>query len=318
MDAIHDLGRQIEDIAAVIGELRGESLEIGKVLDVITGIAEQTNLLALNAAIEAARAGEQGRGFAVVAAEVRELAGRTRDSTDEIRETIVRLQERAESAVVAMNAGRDSAQSTTELTAGAGAALQEIVSTVETISRMNSQIATAAEEQTQVAEDIDHNITGIAAVTEQTTRAAGETVTAGEQISDEMERLREIVVRFKTGTAALDLTTAKTAHLAWKSRLGAYLNGKGTLTREQAVSHEDCVLGKWYYGEGLAKFGQLPQMKALEPPHAELHRLIREIIQLRESGEMEKAYQAYARVEPLSRKIVDLLDEIEQAVAREG
>ena len=314
IDAINALAERVEAATDAIARVEADSQEISQVMDVITAIAEQTNLLALNAAIEAARAGEHGRGFAVVADEVRTLAGRTRTSTEEIRETIERLQRQTQDAVQVMGASREQAHSTVELTSGAGASLDEIVQTVETISQMSNQIATAAEEQSQVAEEMNQRLTNIAQVTEQTTEAAQDTVTSGEEIGDEMESLRQVVMRFKTGRAELDLVAAKTAHLAWKGRLSAYLNGKGSLTAEQAVSHTDCVLGKWYYAEGMAKFGDLAEMKEIEAPHAELHQLIRGIIDLREAGRLEEAKQAYRQVEPLSRRIVDMLDVIREKV----
>ena len=194
---IDQLVTDVRQSSEVIEKLHGDSLEIGQVLDVINAIAEQTNLLALNAAIEAARAGEQGRGFAVVADEVRALATRTRQSIEEIRNTIERLQSRAASAATAMNHGRDRVQSTVALAAAARDALQKIVTTVEAIHQKNDQIATAAEEQTQVVELINGNINNIANVTESSTQSAATAVREVEQISGQMEQLREIVTRFR-------------------------------------------------------------------------------------------------------------------------
>jgi methyl-accepting chemotaxis protein len=135
------------------------------VLDVIRGIAEQTNLLALNAAIEAARAGEQGRGFAVVADEVRNLAQRTQESTAEIQQIIENVQTGAKDAVSAMEQGSESTATCVEQANIAGAALDEITMAVNEIHMMNTQIATAAEEQTTVSEDISKNINEISHAT---------------------------------------------------------------------------------------------------------------------------------------------------------
>jgi methyl-accepting chemotaxis protein len=155
---------EIANTAEVIRRLEADSGRIGKVLEVIRGIAEQTNLLALNAAIEAARAGEQGRGFAVVADEVRTLAQRTAESTAEINQIIDTVQTGALNAVRAIESGQNRSEEGVTQVTEAGAMLQRITGAVEAIRDMNRQIATAAEEQTSVAEDISRNLTEITAI----------------------------------------------------------------------------------------------------------------------------------------------------------
>ncbi|MDX1335401.1 MAG: methyl-accepting chemotaxis protein, partial [Gammaproteobacteria bacterium] len=156
--SISGLASEIERAAGVINDLEAQSLNIGSVLDVIRGIAEQTNLLALNAAIEAARAGEQGRGFAVVADEVRTLASRTQESTEEIQGMIESLQAGSQQAVKVMQESNVQAQTTVEQASEAGGALSDISSSVTTINDMNMQIANAAEEQGLVSEEVNRNV----------------------------------------------------------------------------------------------------------------------------------------------------------------
>ncbi|PKM43283.1 MAG: hypothetical protein CVV05_15665 [Gammaproteobacteria bacterium HGW-Gammaproteobacteria-1] len=248
----------------------------------------------------------------MVADEVRVLAQRTQKSTEEIRAIIERLQTQSRKAAEMMGQSREQAQATVSATSEAGSVLERIVRSVATITDMSSQIATAAEEQSQVAGEMDRSITNIAGVAEETTRTAAETMTATEEIHEHMDRLRALVARFRTNVKGVELTAAKTAHLAWKGKLRAYLDGKGSLTREQAVSHKDCILGKWYYGEGMQQYGSMAEMRQLELPHAELHSLIRNIISLRESGNAADAEQQYLKIEPLSRQIVQMLGAIEQ------
>lgn len=158
VDNIQGLATQLNTASKAVADLDRDVNSIVKVIDVIGDIAEQTNLLALNAAIEAARAGEQGRGFAVVADEVRNLAGRTQDSTKEIQQMISNLQEGSRNAIHAMEICAETSESTVTESMNASEALQQIVTALESITAMSQQITTAAAEQTQVSDDIAHRI----------------------------------------------------------------------------------------------------------------------------------------------------------------
>jgi len=198
IDSISSLSQEIERSANVITELEKDALNIGSVLDVIKSIAEQTNLLALNAAIEAARAGEQGRGFAVVADEVRSLASRTQDSTQEIQQMIEHLQKRSSEACTVMQSSREQANGSVESAAKAGESLDIIAKAVLEITEMNAQIASAAEEQSSVAEEINKNIVSINEVAESSASGAQQTMTASEQLAELADRLKSEVEQFKT------------------------------------------------------------------------------------------------------------------------
>jgi len=198
-NSIDALAREVENAAEVIQQLANDSETIGSVLDVIKGIAEQTNLLALNAAIEAARAGEQGRGFAVVADEVRTLAGRTQESTQEIESMIDKLQSGAKNAVAAMEAGQEKATVGVDQTKQAGEALAAITRAVTTINEMNTQIASAAEEQTATTEEMNKNIININQLADETATSAEQSTTASGELSNLASNLQNLVSQFKIG-----------------------------------------------------------------------------------------------------------------------
>ncbi|NIA02649.1 MAG: methyl-accepting chemotaxis protein, partial [Planctomycetia bacterium] len=197
IESITELASEVETAAITIQQLESDSENIDSVVDVIRGISEQTNLLALNAAIEAARAGEQGRGFAVVADEVRTLASRTQESTLEIQSMIESLQTGAARAVEVMEQGRNKAQGSVENAARAGESLNVITSTVATISDMNTQIASAAEEQTAVAEEINRNIANISLLGDQTSEGARQTAASSEEMAQLAVQLQGLVGQFK-------------------------------------------------------------------------------------------------------------------------
>ncbi|MBS7663775.1 methyl-accepting chemotaxis protein [Pseudomonas lalucatii] len=198
IETITGMRGEIANTAEVIRRLEADSGRIGKVLEVIRGIAEQTNLLALNAAIEAARAGEQGRGFAVVADEVRTLAQRTAESTAEIHQIIDTVQNGALNAVRAIENGQNRSEAGVTQVTEAGAMLQRITGAVEAIRDMNRQIATAAEEQTSVAEDISRNLTEITAIATTNQDNVQRTEAASRNLHGLSGQLGEVTQRLKS------------------------------------------------------------------------------------------------------------------------
>src|SRR5690606_20421056 len=198
ISAIHSLSDRIGTAGEVIRRVETDSAALGSVLDVIRGIAEQTNLLALNAAIEAARAGEQGRGFAVVADEVRSLAQRTQESTQEIQGMIERLQDGARQAVRSMADGTEEMERTVVQASRAGESLNAIAQAVALINDMNTQIASATEEQMAVSQEISRNVVNISDVAKSSEHSVGEVEAASREVRSEASKLTALVSEFRT------------------------------------------------------------------------------------------------------------------------
>ncbi|MBU1333090.1 MAG: methyl-accepting chemotaxis protein [Gammaproteobacteria bacterium] len=197
VDSISHLADDVTDTAGQVELLADKVRGISKVLDVIRSIAEQTNLLALNAAIEAARAGDAGRGFAVVADEVRALAHRTQQSTQEIEQMIGGIQQGTDQAVSAMQNSNSRARSTLDVAKAAGEALDQIAQAISEINERNLVIASASEEQAQVAREVDRNLVNIRDLSLQSSAGANQTSAASQELSRLAIDLNGLIARFK-------------------------------------------------------------------------------------------------------------------------
>ena len=311
VDAINTLAADVASMRDVIRDVETRSEKINTILDVIRDIADQTNLLALNAAIEAARAGEQGRGFSVVADEVRALAHRTQHSTAEINDMITALREGTGQTVQVIERSQAQSEQTVSTAARAGEALQAITRGMDEIRDMTAQIASAAEEQTQVSETINQSVERVGSGAEETSLGASDILVSAAGIGAELSQLMRVIRKFKvTRNDVIELEVAKAAHQAWKMRLRAFLDGHADIPHEQAVSSHECDFGRWYYTAGKERFGSAAALQAIEKPHDRLHQLIGEIIQAKHQGKEAEAERKYQEVAQLSGEIVSGIDRL--------
>ncbi|MBB1485884.1 methyl-accepting chemotaxis protein [Oceanospirillum sediminis] len=309
IETIHHMADNVNSTVEMINRVNQQSQEIHTILDVIHSIAEQTNLLALNAAIEAARAGEQGRGFAVVADEVRSLASRTQEATGQINTMITELQQVTGETTEVINESQQHVSALVEVASESGNALKAISEGMQQINDTVYQIASAADQQSQVSDEINHSVISIADGAEETYQGAGKIMQKSSAMGSEMTALMSLVRRFKVSKdPATELAVARSAHQAWKMRLRTFLDTGQGISMNQAVSAHECDFGLWYYGEGHEVCSHNSDLKAIEQPHEQLHQLIKQIIELKEKGDMRRAEQLYRQVCELSDQIVAGMD----------
>lgn len=307
-----ELSVAVERSLQTVSTMEEAAAEATKATALIQQITETTNLLALNAAIEAARAGESGRGFAVVADEVRGLAQKTRDAADRIQTLVNRVTDGAGQVSSAISQVGTTAREAVDEVAHAGQALSQIHDAAKGIADQMIQVASSAEEQSQVTEEVSRSVQAQFDRAVNATEQTEQIRQIGAGLVDTLTLLQSTAGVFQIGGGnGVDLSAAKTAHLAWRVKVRDYLDGKGSLTEEQAVSHRACQFGQWFYGAGLSDLGHIPEMRAIEQPHAALHAAVKRAIQARNRGDTAGAEGAYADIQKLSEQVVNLLNLIE-------
>jgi methyl-accepting chemotaxis protein len=302
-------GSVVQRAIDAMEQINQASGKIAEIIGVIDEIAFQTNLLALNASVEAARAGEQGRGFAVVATEVRNLAGRSASAAKEIKELIQDSVTKVESGSALVNES--------------GETLVEIVSGIKKVGDIVSEIAAASQEQAAGIDQVNQAVTSMDEVTQQNAALAEETSAAATSMSDKASEMDQMMGFFDvdlkesstsevaTDYSKLDFFAARSAHLAWKHRLRDFLDGKAAMEEHDVASHHDCMLGKWMYGFAMDEFGKMAEMQDMEKIHEQMHKVIKDVVRLKNSGRMDEAETTFNQVSPMSDQVVHLLRRVE-------
>lgn len=291
--------------------------EIGKFTEVITEISEQTNLLALNATIEAARAGESGKGFAVVANEIKELAKQTAEATGEIKAKIDAIQDSTSDTV---------------------SEIEHISAVIQDVNNIVSTIATAVEEQSAATgeiaqnlsqatlgiQEVNHNVAEVSVLTgnitadirlvsrsnEEMNILSAQLTTHAHDLFKLSERLNEVVVKFRTQEARFDIGKVKSAHMQWRARLEAVLNGKAALRPEEVSSDRECEFGKWYYGSEGQQLSGHAFFKEVGEQHAKVHQYAHQIAELMKQDQQERAKALMRDFEKSREEFFTALDEL--------
>jgi len=283
--------------------------DIGAIVASIQRIAGQTNMLALNATIEAARAGDAGKGFAVVAGEVKALSQQTAKAASEISQKIAQLQGEIDSVVTLFSENVERAERGGAAAEDAGRSMMDVITAFSTVSEQVSHIKMAASDQGEASREIARR-----------THEVSELVThENDEISHTSDQMRELeggirgqlesLAKNRVGKGVLSL--AKTDHMLWKKRLVDMMLGNEHISSSDVTDHRNCRLGKWYYAEGGSSYGQESAFAALEKPHAEVHRLAREVVDRFNKGDKRGASEALDKINAPSSEVVQLLGRLQ-------
>lgn len=305
---IEDVHQAVDRAVARVEALRQASAQIDEIVDMIDGIAEQTKLLSLNASIEAARAGEAGRGFAVVATEIRALAQRTAEATEDVRRRIDVLRREAEAIGTAMSEGLGVVREWRGAMSEIGEAMGRIGERNEAVTRNMGEIADALSQQSSATREVAQAVAVMSSLADRAHSRIESLADAAEDLQDKVkQRLNGFSDTHFPGKV---VRLAKIDHLLWKSRLHAVHAGRLELRPEELADHHSCRLGKWYYGEASREFGAHPAFRALEEPHARVHTNGIAAVRAYAAGDTAAGLQYLEQLDEASTQVLKLLDEL--------
>jgi len=300
-----------------VNRLGADVKEIGKVTEVITEISAQTNLLALNATIEAARAGESGKGFAVVANEIKELAKQTAEATGEIKAKIKAIQDSTSDTVSEIERISVIIQDVNGIVSTIATAVGEQSVATNIIAQNLNQASLGIQEVNQNVAEVSVVTSDISADIREVSQASGEMNIVSAQLTTQAhdlfnlsERLSEVVNKFRTEEALFNISKVKSAHMQWRTRLEAVLNGKATLRPEEVFSDHECEFGKWYFGPEGQALRDRPYFKEVGDQHALVHQYAQQIAELMQQGQKDRDQELMRKFEQAREEFFMALDEL--------
>jgi len=309
--AMHDIHGNMEDISTHITELNDRLQQIEEITNTVDDLAQQSRMLALNASIESAKAGEAGRGFSVVAEEVKELAEQSRQAAAQVKTILSEVSGASKRAVQSVASGNAGADKGAELTERAGSVLQGLNKVINDSALSSQQIVAAIRQETAGIEQIRIAMQEINTITGEFVGATQQTDDAAEKFTNNAAKLQDMVGHFKVETPSFDFELARAVHRTWVIRMEGFLQGEETLSENEAISHHQCELGKWYDTQGLALYGHIEEMHELGKDHEQLHSLIKKVISKFNNGIKIDKDQIMINVRSLSDKIISHLTSIQ-------
>jgi methyl-accepting chemotaxis protein len=310
--AMQDIHDNMADISTHITELNERLQQIEEITNTVDDLAQQSRMLALNASIESAKAGEAGKGFSIVAEEVKELAEQSRQAAAQVKNILSEVSKASNRAVQSVASGNAGADRGAELTERAGDVLQRLNKVINDAALSSQQIVASIRQETAGIEQIRIAMQEINSITSQFVTATQQTDNAAEKFTDNAAQLQEMVSHFKIDTPRFDFELARAVHRTWVIRMEGFLEGHESLTEEEAISHHQCELGKWYDTHGLSLYGHIPQMHKLGKDHEQLHSLIKQVITKFNNGIKIDKGQIMINVQTLSDKIISHLTSIQK------
>mgnify|MGYP001282604450 CR=1 FL=1 len=299
----------VVNLAEDINSLTENAKNIGSVVEVINDISEQTNLLALNAAIEAARAGEAGRGFAVVADEVRKLAEKTLDSTNEIEKMVKVIQDNVSKAEANATEVSENIEVQVQASENANVKFQEILSAVQELNGLLLNTSSAAEQQTSATNEVAGSIEKVAAASGESRDNVVQLMEQIDGLMDDLAILEKDLIQYKLSCNGIVFVRAKMAHIKYlKNIYASYMHG--TAPQGLKTDHE-CEFGKLYFSQELqALHGSDPDFKSIEQPHKEVHALSHHIAEMINKGDLDNAYVDIEKMRGKVEHLIVILDKM--------